>query len=204
MAKIRLGFLASGRGSNLQAVIDQIQQGALDAEITCVISDVENAGALVRARDKNIPAFTIYGGAAKTKMEPDMERRIVECLEEHQVELVCLAGYMRIVKEALLKAFPLRIINIHPALLPSFPGLNVQKKAMNYGVKFSGCTVHFVDEGTDTGPIIIQAAVPVKDDDTEETLSIRILNEEHRIYSEAIRLIANKKIHIQGRRVLTS
>lgn len=204
MAKIRLGFLASGRGSNLQAVIDQIQQGTLDAEITCVISDVENAGALVRARDENIPAFTISGRAAKMKMEPDIERRIVECLEEHQVELVCLAGYMRIVKEALLKAFPLRIINIHPALLPSFPGLNVQKKAMNYGVKFSGCTVHFVDEGTDTGPIIIQAAVPVKDDDTEETLSIRILNEEHRIYSEAIRLIANKKIHIQGRRVLTS
>lgn len=204
MAKIRLGFLASGRGSNLQAVIDQIQQGLLDAEITCVISDVENAGALVRARDENIPAFTISGGAAKTKMEPDIERRIVECLEEHQVELVCLAGYMRIVKEALLKAFPLRIINIHPALLPSFPGLNVQKKAIDYGVKFSGCTVHFVDERTDTGPIIIQAAVPVKDDDTEETLSIRILNEEHRIYSEAIRLIANKKIHIQGRRVLTS
>ena len=204
MAKIRLGFLASGRGSNFQAVIDQIQQGTLDAEITCVISDVENAGALVRARDENIPAFTISGRATKTKMEPDMERRIVECLEEHQVELVCLAGYMRIVKEALLKAFPLRIINIHPALLPSFPGLNVQKKAIGYGVKFSGCTVHFVDEGTDTGPIIIQAAVPVKDDDTEETLSKRILNEEHRIYSEAIRLIENKKIHIQGRRVLTS
>jgi len=146
MAKIRLGFLASGRGSNLQAVIDQIKQGQLDAEIACVISDVKDAGALARARDENIPAFTISGGAHKTKMEPDIEKRIVECLQEHRVELVCLAGYMRIVKETLLKTFSMRIINIHPALLPSFPGLNVQKKAIDYGAKFSGCTVHFVDE----------------------------------------------------------
>jgi len=135
-------------------------------------------------------------------MEPEIEERIVKHFQDHSVDLVCLAGYMRIVKDILLKAYPMKIINIHPGLRAAFPGLNVQKKAIDYGVKFSGCTVHFVDKGTDTGPIITQAVVSVKEDDTAETLSERILNEEHRIYPEAIKLIVQKKISIQGRRVL--
>ncbi|MEW6686828.1 MAG: phosphoribosylglycinamide formyltransferase [Candidatus Edwardsbacteria bacterium] len=200
--KIRLGVLASGRGSNLQAIIDNIESGKLEAEIAVVISDVENAQALERARKHNIPAIYIPPGKFKTKLEPEIEKEYVDCFNKYQVELVCLAGFMRILKETILNAFKGRMINIHPSLLPAFPGLEAQKQALAYGVKFSGCTVHFVTEGIDTGPIIIQAVVPVLDTDTPESLSERILKEEHKIYSEAIRLYAEGKIKIEERRVI--
>jgi phosphoribosylglycinamide formyltransferase-1 len=201
--KIKLGVLVSGRGSNLQAIIDNIQAGRLSAEIAVVISDQPDAFSLERARKHNIPAVFISAKGYKEKRE-DYDALLVKELQKHGVELVCLAGFMRIITPVLLKAFPLRILNIHPALLPAFPGLHVQKAALEHGVKFSGCTVHFVDENMDTGPIIIQAVVPVLDNDTEDSLSARILEQEHKIYSRAIQLYAEGKLRIEGRRVLTS
>jgi phosphoribosylglycinamide formyltransferase-1 len=201
--KVKLAVLVSGRGSNLQAIIDNIEQGTLSAELAVVISDQADAYALERARKHNVPAVHVsakgYGGK-----RDDYDALLVKELQKRNVELVCLAGFMRIITPTLIKAFRNRILNIHPALLPSFPGLHVQKAAIEHGAKFSGCTVHFVDEGMDTGPIIIQAVVPVLDNDTEDSLSERILKQEHKIYSRAIQLYAEGKLTIKGRRVFVS
>jgi phosphoribosylglycinamide formyltransferase-1 len=196
---LRIGVLASGRGSNLQAIIDSVREGRLNAEVAVVISDVEDAHALVRARSAGISAHYVEPGAKRARMGKQNEQKIVDLLEEAQVDLIALAGFMRILSPEFVRHFSGRIMNIHPSLLPSFPGLRVQKKALEYGVKYSGCTVHFVDEGVDTGPIVIQAAVPVLEGDTEEGLSARILKEEHRIYTEAIRLFGEGRLKIEGR-----
>lgn len=201
MKKIRIGVLVSGRGSNLQAIIDNIEKGALSAELAVVISDQEDAHALERARKHHIPAVRVSSKGYKGKRD-EYDALLVQELRKWNVELVCLAGFMRIITPVLIRAFQNRILNIHPALLPAFPGLHVQKAALEHGVKFSGCTVHFVDEGMDTGPIIIQAVVPVLDSDTEDSLSARILEQEHKIYSRAIQLYAEGRLSIEGRRVL--
>jgi len=203
MKKIKLGVLVSGRGSNLQAIIDNIEKGALSVEIAVVISDQPDAYALERARKHNIPAVHVSAKGYKGKRDA-YDTLLVQELQKRSVDLVCLAGFMRIITPALIKAFPNRIMNIHPAILPAFPGLHVQKKALEHGVKFSGCTVHFVDEGMDTGPIVVQAVVPILDNDTEDGLSERILKQEHKIYSRAIQLFAEGKLRIEGRRVLSS
>ncbi len=199
MKKIKIAVLVSGRGSNLQAIIDNIEKGSLNAEIAVVISDQADAYAIERARKHKIPA--VHVDAKKYETRDAYDAALIEELRKRRVDLVCLAGFMRIIMPAVIKAFPNRIMNIHPSLLPSFPGLHVHKKAITYGAKFSGCTVHFVDEGVDTGPIIIQAVVPVLDDDTEDSLSERILKQEHKIYSRAIQLFAEGRLTIKGRRV---
>ncbi len=203
MKKVKLGVLVSGRGSNLQAIIDNIEKGALSAGIVVVISDQADAYALERARKHNIAAVHVSAKGFRGKRD-DYDAMLVHELQGRGVELVCLAGFMRIITPTLINAFPNRILNIHPALLPSFPGLHVQKAALEHGVKFSGCTVHFVDENMDTGPVIIQAVVPVLDDDTEDSLSTRILKQEHKIYSRAIQLYAEGRLRIEGRRVLAA
>ncbi len=203
MKKVKLGILVSGRGSNLQAIIDNIEKGALSAEIAAVISDQADAYALERARKHSIPAVHVSAKGYRGKRDA-YDALLVKEMRNRGVELVCLAGFMRIITPTLISAFPGRILNIHPALLPSFPGLHVQKAALEHGVKFSGCTVHFVDEGMDTGPIIIQAVIPVLDDDTEDSLSARILKQEHRIYSRAIQLYAEGRLSIDGKRVSAS
>jgi phosphoribosylglycinamide formyltransferase-1 len=203
MKKVRIAVLVSGRGSNLQAIIDNIEKGQLSVELAVVISDQADAYALERARKHNIPAVHVSAKGYKDKRE-EYDALLVKELQQRYVDLVCLAGFMRIITPVLIKAFPNRILNIHPSLLPAFPGLHVQKKALTHGVKFSGCTVHFVDEGMDTGPIIIQAVVPILDSDTEDSLSERILKQEHKIYSRAIRLFAEGRLKIEGRRVLVS
>lgn len=197
---INLGILVSGSGTNLQAIIDQIECKKLDARIKIVISSNPNAYAIERAKRHQIPTFIIENNHFTTR--EDYDNHLLEILKSHSVDLVILAGFMRLLSPAFIKAFPMKIMNIHPALLPAFPGVCVQKKAIDYGVKFSGCTVHFVDEGLDTGPIIIQAVVPVYNDDTEETLSKRILKEEHKIYPQAIQLFAEERLEIKGRRVI--
>ena len=196
---VNLGVLVSGSGSNLQSIIDRVETGSLPAAIRIVVSNNPAAFALERARKHGIPATVIaHEGFANRE---DYDRRLVETLNAHGVELVVLAGFMRVLSPFFLRAFPMRVMNIHPALLPSFPGTHGQRKAFDYGVKFTGCTVHFADEGVDTGPVIIQAVVPVYDADTEETLSQRILREEHRIYPQAIRLYAEGKLRVEGRKV---
>lgn len=202
LGKLRLGLLASGQGSNLQAIMDAADNRRIDAEVAVVISDHREAYALERARRRGIPAEFVdpRGFAGKTAYEKAM----VELLRRQEVGLVCLAGYMRVVSQVMLGAFPNKIMNIHPALLPSFPGLHGQEQAWRYGVKFSGCTVHFVDEGVDTGPIIIQAVVPVLDDDTADTLAARILEQEHVIYPEAIQRFVQGRLKIVGRKVFTA
>lgn len=198
--KLRLGVLASGGGTNLQAIIDRCADGSLSAEIVLVLTNVPGAGALARADKAGLATCCL-----DHRSYPDREsfdRAVVATLQEAGVELVVLAGFMRIIGATFVAAFPQRIINIHPALLPAFPGLHVQKKALEYGARFAGCTVHFVDGGVDTGPIIVQAVVPVLDDDTEATLSARILVQEHRIYPQAIQLIAEGRVHLEGRRVI--
>ncbi len=197
-----IAVLASGRGSNLEAIIKNIENGTCIANLVLVISDNPNARALEIAREHNIKALYLDPGPKKTWLLPEYEENYVRVLKEHDVYLVCLAGFMRIIKQPLLRAFPNRILNIHPSLLPAFPGLDVQRKALEYGVKYSGCTVHFVDDTIDGGPIIAQAVVPVLDDDTPETLAKRILQEEHRIYTEAINLVLSGKYRIVGRRVI--
>ncbi len=199
MSTLRLGILASGRGSNLQSIMDAAAAGKIGAEVVVVISDNKDAFALERARRAGIPAR--YVGFGYYASKDDYERAILDILRQNKVDLVCLATYMRLVGRVILDAYSNRIMNIHPALLPSFPGLHAQKQAWEYGVKYSGCTVHFVDEGMDTGPIIIQAVVPVYDDDTPDTLATRILEQEHKIYPEAIRLYAEGRLKIQGRKV---
>jgi phosphoribosylglycinamide formyltransferase-1 len=203
MGKVRIAVLVSGRGSNLQAIIDNIEKGLLSAEIAVVISDQADAYALERARKHGLPAVPMSAKGYKDRRE-EYDALLVKKMRERNVDLVCLAGFMRIITPALLRAFPSRIMNIHPSLLPAFPGLHVQKKALEHGVKFSGCTVHLVDEGMDTGPIIIQAVVPILDGDTEDSLSERILKQEHRIYSRAIQLFAEGRLKVEGRRVLVS
>lgn len=199
---LNIGVLVSGSGTNLQAIIDSIEAGCLRARIVCVISNKAGAYALERAKRHDIPALFIDHREYNTREEYD--RVLVEKLAEHGVELVALAGYMKIVTDTLLDAFPTRIMNIHPALLPAFPGLHAQRQAIQHGVKISGCTVHFVDAGTDTGPIIVQAAVPVLDDDTEVTLSARIQKEEHRVYPLAIHLYSEGRLRVEGRRVIVT
>lgn len=199
MNKLNIGVLASGRGSNLQSIMDACAGELIPARVAAVFSDNKDAFALERARRASIPAFHADFDSFPDK--PAYERSIINILNEHGVELVCLAGYMRLVGRDLLAAFPGRIMNIHPALLPAFPGLHAQEQAWKHGVRFSGCTVHFVDEGVDTGPIIIQAVVPVRQSDTTEDLAGRILEQEHRIYPEAVKLFAEGKLETAGRKV---
>lgn len=197
---LKVGVLASGSGTNLQALIDRTQDGSVPASICCVISNIASAFALERGRRHGIPAHhldhRLFSG------REDYDQALVDVLREYRVELVALAGFMRIVSPVLINAFPNAIMNIHPALLPSFPGLHAQRQALEHGVKISGCTVHFVDSGTDTGPIICQAAVQVLDEDTEESLSARILIEEHRCYPMAVKLFAEGRLSLDGRRVI--
>jgi phosphoribosylglycinamide formyltransferase-1 len=201
--KVKLGVLVSGRGSNLQAIIDNIEKGTLSAEVAVVISDQPESFALERARKHDIAALHLSAKGYKGKRD-EYDALLVKELQKHQVDLVILAGFMRIISKTLVNAFANRVMNIHPALLPSFPGLHVQKAAIEHGVKFSGCTVHFVDEGMDTGPIIIQAVVPVLDNDTEDSLSARILKQEHKIFSKAVQLFAEGRLTVKGRRVVVS
>jgi len=199
--RIRLAVLASGRGTNLQAIIDACERGQIDAEVTVVVSDNPDAYALERARKHGIEALYIPPGGRPATLEPEREREYIETLNRYKVDLVCLAGFMRVVPPRFVEAFRWRMMNIHPSLLPSFRGLEAQKQAWEYGVKIAGCTVHFVDEGVDTGPIILQAAVPVMEDDTPESLAARILEQEHRIYPQAIQLFAEGRLVVEGRRV---
>ncbi|BCS53856.1 phosphoribosylglycinamide formyltransferase [Geobacter sp. SVR] len=196
---LKLAVLVSGNGSNLQAIIDRIEAGELNARIVCVISNNPEAFALTRAANHGIATIIHDNRGFANRREYDAA--LVAILREHGVRLVVLAGFMRILSEVMVSAFPHAIMNLHPALLPSFPGLHAQKQALDYGVKFSGCTVHFVDCGTDTGPVILQSVVPVEQDDTEETLSARIQREEHRIFPEAIGLFADDRISVEGRQV---
>ncbi|HQB14226.1 MAG TPA: phosphoribosylglycinamide formyltransferase, partial [Syntrophales bacterium] len=192
--------LVSGGGSNLQAIIDNIEAGRLDAQISIVISNNADAFSLQRCRNHNVPAIVVDHRDYTSRN--DFDRHLIDVLRSYDVELVVMAGFMRILTKSFLAAFPMRIMNIHPALLPAFPGLHVQKQALDYGVRFSGCTVHFADGGVDTGPIIIQAVVPVFDEDNEERLAARILQEEHKIYSRAIQWYAENRLEVQGRKVL--
>jgi|SRR5271157_201398 len=194
-----LGILLSGRGSNFEAIARNIEAGKVPARISVVVSNREEAPGLALAKKMGLPARFV---PSKGKEREAYDREVVAVLREFQVDFVCLAGFMRVLSPYFVRAFPHRILNIHPALLPAFPGVDAQKQALEHGVKFTGCTVHLVDEGVDTGPIVCQAIVPVRDDDTVETLSARILKEEHRIYSEAICLLVEDRIKIEGRRVL--
>lgn len=199
MGKLRLAVLASGRGTNLQALIDAIVAGELEAEIAVIISNRRDAQALERGRKHQIPLCFLD---PREYIDSDAyDRALVAVWQEYKVDLVILAGFMRLLGPEAVRAYRNRIVNIHPSLLPSFPGLNAQAQALAYGVRYSGCTVHFVDEGMDTGPIILQAVVPVKDDDAAETLAARILEEEHRLYPQAIQLFAEGRLEVVGRRV---
>jgi len=196
---INIGVLASGRGTNLQAIIEAVKEGKIEGRISIVISDNRDAFALKRAKQNNIE--TEYINFKSFKNREDYDKEIMECLKEKDIDLVVLAGYMRILSSYFIKMYKNRIMNIHPALLPSFPGLHAQRQAVEYGVKISGCTVHFVDEGVDSGPVILQKAVEVKDNDTEESLAERILKEEHQIYPRAIQLFCQGRLIIKGRKV---
>lgn len=198
--KLPIGVLISGGGTNLQAIIDAIESGKLDARIEIVISNRADAYGLVRARNHGLATQVLDHKQFASREAFDQS--VVETLRRHGVELVVLAGFMRLLSPVLVKAFSNRIMNIHPALLPSFPGLHVQKRALEHGVRFSGCTVHFVNEECDEGPIIIQAVVPVLQADTEESLAARILEQEHRIYPRAIQLYSEGRLRVTGRRVL--
>jgi phosphoribosylglycinamide formyltransferase-1 len=204
---IRLGVLASGGGTNLQAILDACAARRISAEVAVVVSNVPGAGALERAAKAGVRAEVVPSKGVTDREAYDL--RLVETLRSHRVDLVCLAGYMRIVTSAFLRAFgptpesrgcP-RVLNIHPGLLPSFPGLHAARQCFEYGARFAGCTVHFVDEGTDTGPVIVQAVVPVEPEDGEETIARRILAQEHRIYPQAIQWYAEGRLSVQGRRV---
>ncbi|MGD0955891.1 MAG: phosphoribosylglycinamide formyltransferase [Candidatus Acidiferrales bacterium] len=200
--KKRIGVLLSGRGSNFEALAASVEARRIpNAEIAIVLSNQENAPGLERARERGIPARAI---PSKGLEREAYDKQIVAALQEKSVELVCLAGYMRLLSPYFVRAFPNRILNIHPSLLPAFPGLEAQRQAVQHGAKFSGCTVHFVDERLDAGPIILQAVVPIEDGDTPDTLSERILREEHRIYSEAVRIVLEGRYRIEGRRVLVN
>jgi len=196
----RIGVLLSGRGSNFEALAESVAAGRIpNAEIAVVISNREGAPGIERARARGIETRVIPSKGLEREV---YDRQVVAALREKQVDLVCLAGFMRLLSPYFVAAFPNRILNIHPSLLPAFPGLEAQRQALEYGVKWSGCTVHIVDENLDAGPIVTQAVVPVLDDDTLETLADRILKEEHRIYSEAVRLVLEGRFRIEGRRVI--
>ena len=195
----KLAVLVSGRGSNLQAIIDSIERKELDAHISIVISSTKDAVALKRAEKNNIK--TIFIDPSIHLDKSDYDKILIEKLKEFPIDLICLAGYMRILGEEVIQTFEKKIINIHPSLLPAFPGLNAQKQAIRHGVKFSGCTVHFVDSGVDSGPIILQTVVPVYHNDDEKSLSKRILEQEHYLYPKAIKMIQEKKIRFSGRTV---
>jgi phosphoribosylglycinamide formyltransferase-1 len=200
--KFWLGVLGSGKGSNFVAIADAAAAGKIPASVAIVLSDVEGAGILAHARDRKIPAQFIPPGKFRTKLDEDAERAFVSALQAAQVDLIVLAGFMRVLKGEFLRAFEGRIINIHPSLLPSFPGLEAWKQALNHGVKVTGCTVHFVDAGVDCGPIIGQQTVPVLDNDTPETLHQRIQAAEHELYPKCVAAIARGKISIAGRRAI--
>lgn len=197
----RLGVLLSGRGSNFAAISDRIRSGGLDAEIAVVISNRAEAPGLALAAERGYPVAAI---PSKGMEREAYDRLLAEELNRRGVELVILAGYMRLLSGWFIRQFPMRILNIHPSLLPAFPGLDAQHQAWQHGVKIAGCTVHFVDEGLDSGPIVMQSAVPVLDGDTAENLAERILQEEHRTYSEAIRLVLSGKFRLEGRRVIAA
>jgi len=198
----RIGVLLSGRGSNFEALADSVVSGKIpNAEIALVLSNREAAAGIERAKSRGLATRVIPSRGLEREA---YDRLVVAALNETKVDLICLAGYMRLLSPYFVAAFPQKILNIHPSLLPSFPGLEAQRQALDYGVKFAGCTVHFVDENLDAGPIIVQSVVPVEDRDTEETLSARILKEEHRIYSEAVKLVLEGKYKIIGRRVVRS
>jgi phosphoribosylglycinamide formyltransferase 1 len=195
----RLAILLSGRGSNFEAIADSVARGEIDATIAVVIANRPEARGVALAREKGIHAVVI---PSKGVDREAYDRSLIEELQKYHVDLICLAGYMRVLSATFVREFRNRILNIHPSLLPAFPGLDAQHQALTYGVKVSGCTVHFVDEYLDAGPVILQAVVPVQDNDNEETLSERILGEEHRIYSAAIRIVLSGNYRIEGRRVI--
>jgi phosphoribosylglycinamide formyltransferase 1 len=198
--KKRIGVLLSGRGSNFEALAESVAAGRIpNAEIALVVSNREDAPGIERARDRGIAARVI---PSKGLEREAYDKLVARALKEKNVDLVCLAGYMRLLSPYFVAAFPSRILNIHPSLLPAFPGLEAQRQALEHGAKFSGCTVHFVDENLDAGPIVLQACVPIEDRDTVETLSERILSEEHRIYSEAVRIVLEGRCRVENRRVL--
>ena len=198
--KKRIGVLLSGRGSNFVALADSVAAGRIpDAEIAIVVSNREGAPGIDKAKERGIATRVI---PSKGLEREAYDRLVVAVLSEHKVDLICLAGYMRLLSPYFVASFPNRILNIHPSLLPSFPGLESQRQALEYGVKFAGCTVHFVDENLDAGPIVLQAAIAVRDEDTEATLSERILAEEHRIYAEAVKIVLDGQYKIAGRRVV--
>jgi phosphoribosylglycinamide formyltransferase-1 len=197
----RLGILISGRGSNFEAIARSVASGNLPAEIAVVISNRDSAPGLATARSLGIHAVLLPSRGLDREA---YDRQLAQELERSRVDLVCLAGFLRLLSAGFIRRFPNRILNIHPSLLPAFPGLDAQHQALEHGVKVSGCTVHFVDEFLDAGPIVLQSAVPVRDDDTVETLSARILEQEHRIYSEAIRVVLDGRYSLAGRRVLLS
>ncbi len=198
---LKLGVLGSGSGSNMQSVLDAIAAGSLNAEMRLVLADVPDAFILERARKHGVPCGWLDCAPFKTKLDGVAEQRCIQMLRDAGVDTVILAGFMRIVKPGLLAAFPHRVLNIHPALLPAFPGLRAWAQALEYGAKVAGCTVHFVDAGTDTGPIIVQRCVPVLEDDTPESLHARIQVEEHLAYPEALRLLSENRLTVAGRRV---
>jgi phosphoribosylglycinamide formyltransferase 1 len=200
----RIGVLGSGQGSNFSAIADACASGKIAGEVVLVLSDVENAGILLRAQQHSIPARFINPGNFRTKLDDEAETAFVAALQEANVDLVALAGFMRVLKGQFLRAYEGRIVNVHPSLLPSFPGLQAWKQALEYGVKITGCTVHFVDAGVDAGPIIGQQAVAVRDDDTLETLHQRIHVAEHELYPKCIAAIARGQVRLQGRKVVTT
>jgi phosphoribosylglycinamide formyltransferase-1 len=196
----RLGILLSGRGSNFEAIADSVAAGTIAAEIAVVISNRPQAAGLESARRRGLKTVVIPSKGLEREV---YDRMVIDQLRQHEVDLVCLAGFMRLLSAHFVREFPMRILNIHPSLLPAFPGLDAQHQALEHGVKVSGCTVHFVDEHLDSGPILVQAVVPVEDRDTAESLAARILKQEHRIYSEAINIVLSGKFRISGRRVVT-
>ena len=197
----RLGILLSGRGSNFEAIADQVKAGRIEAEIAAVISNRPDARGLEVARGRGLPAVSIPSRGLDREV---YDALLVRELKAKAVDLVCLAGFMRLLSASFVRSYPQRILNIHPSLLPAFPGLDAQKQALEHGVKITGCTVHLVDEFLDAGPIVLQAAVPVLDEDTVDSLSARILKEEHRVYSEAIRMMLGENFRIEGRRVIAA
>jgi phosphoribosylglycinamide formyltransferase 1 len=200
--KFRLGILGSGKGTNFAAIGDACATGKIPAEVAIVLSDVESAGILARARERKIPAQFIPPGKFRTKLDEEAEREFVKVLREAKVDLIVLAGFMRVLKGDFLRAFENRIVNVHPSLLPSFPGLEAWKQALDHGVKVAGCTVHFVDAGVDAGPIVGQQTIPVLDNDTAESLHTRIHEAEHELYPKCVAAIARGEISVQGRRVI--
>jgi len=200
--KKRIGVLLSGRGSNFVALAESVSAGRIpNAEIAIVVSNREGAPGIDKAKERGIPTRVI---PSKGLERETYDRQVVAVLREQKVELICLAGYMRLLSQYFVASFPNRILNIHPSLLPSFPGLESQRQALEYGVKFAGCTVHFVDENLDAGPIVLQAAIPVRDEDTETSLAERILAEEHRIYTEAVNIVLEGQYRVTGRRIVRS